>query len=89
VACWAAARATGSSQRDALGLAALMNTRGLMELILLNIGLQRGLITPTLFTILVMMAIGTTLMTGPLYGWIHRRRPADSPEGRLAIEELS
>ena len=48
-----------------------MNARGMMELILLNIGLQRGLITPTLFTILVMMAIGTTLMAGPLFAWLN------------------
>jgi Kef-type K+ transport system membrane component KefB len=46
----------------------LMNARGLMQLILLNIGLQRGLNTPTLFTILVMMAIATTVMAYPLFG---------------------
>ena len=44
-----------------------MNARGMVELILVNIGLQRGLITPTLFTMLVLMAIGTTVMTGPLF----------------------
>ena len=46
---------------EALGIATLMNARGMMELILLNIGLQRG-ITPTLFTMLVLMTIATTLM---------------------------
>ena len=50
MACWIAARLTGSTPQDALGVATLMNARGMMELILLNIGLQRGLITPTLFT---------------------------------------
>jgi Kef-type K+ transport system membrane component KefB len=74
VACWAAARATGSSPRDALGVATLMNARGMMELILLNIGLQRGLITPTLFTIFVMMTIGTTLMAGPAFSFVYRRQ---------------
>ncbi len=87
-ACWIAARATGSSPRDALGVATLMNARGMMELILLNIGLERGLITPTLFTILVMMAIGTTLMAGPMFGWVYRREEAPA-KGHLGLEELS
>jgi Kef-type K+ transport system membrane component KefB len=43
-----------------------MNTRGLTELIVLNIGLELGLVTPTLFTMLVLMALVTTAMTGPL-----------------------
>jgi Kef-type K+ transport system membrane component KefB len=71
-ACWFAARLTGASSRDALGVATLMNARGLMELILLNIGLQRGLITPTLFTIMVLMAIATTVMAYPLFGRVYR-----------------
>jgi Kef-type K+ transport system membrane component KefB len=71
-ACWFAARLTGASNRDAWGVATLMNARGLMELILLNIGLQRGLITPTLFTILALMAIGTTVMAYPLFGRVYR-----------------
>lgn len=70
VACWAAARASGASNRDAMGLATLMNARGLMELILLNIALQRELITPTTFTIFAMMALGTTLMAYPLFGLV-------------------
>jgi Kef-type K+ transport system membrane component KefB len=86
VACWVAARLTGASNREALGIATLMNARGMMELILLNIGLQRGLITPRLFTILVMMAIGTTLMTGPLFSFVYRREPAVSPDPGLATE---
>ena len=56
-----------------------MNARGMMELILLNIGLQRGLITPTLFTILVMMTIGTTLMAGPLFSLRQPRRSGAGP----------
>jgi Kef-type K+ transport system membrane component KefB len=85
--CWAAARLTGASRRDAAGIAVLMNCRGMMELILLNIGLQRGLITPTLFTIMVMMAIGTTLMTGPLFALIERRRLTEPPRRQVALGE--
>ena len=85
--CWLAARLTGVNNRDALGLAILMNARGMMELILLNIGLQTGLITPTFFTILVMMAIGTTLMATPLFNFVWRRAPTLSPESSLAHEK--
>ena len=67
VACWLAARATGVSNRDALGIGTLMNARGLMELIIINIGLQRGIISPALFAILVIMAVITTLMASPLF----------------------
>ncbi len=87
VPCWLAARLTGVNNRDALGVATLMNARGMMELILLNIGLQRGLITPTFFTILVMMAIGTTLMATPLFNFVSRREPALSPDSSLAHEK--
>ena len=54
VACWAAARATGADQRTALAVGTLMNARGLMELIILNIGLQHGIIEPALFSIMVL-----------------------------------
>ena len=60
-----AARATGMNWRDAAGLGVLMNTRGLMELIVLNIGLDLGVISPTLFTMMVVMALVTTLATTP------------------------
>lgn len=66
-ACYAAARACGETHRDAMGIGALMNARGLMELIILNIGLERGIITPTLFSMLVFMAIVTTLMSTPMF----------------------
>jgi Kef-type K+ transport system membrane component KefB len=68
------AHATGMSWRDAFALGTLMNTRGLMELVLLNIALDIGLITPTLFTMLVIMALTTTFMTAPLLEWIYFRR---------------
>ena len=66
-ACWLAARATGVSQREALGIGVLMNARGLMELIIINIGLQRGIISPELFAALVIMAVVTTLMASPIF----------------------
>jgi Kef-type K+ transport system membrane component KefB len=67
VACWAAARATGIPNREALGIGTLMNARGLMELIIINIGLQRGIISEGLFATLVIMAVLTTLMASPLF----------------------
>lgn len=70
-ACYAAARLNGEPQREALAVGTLMNARGLMELIILNIGLQRGIIEPALFAIMVMMAIGTTLMTTPIFERIY------------------
>jgi Kef-type K+ transport system membrane component KefB len=72
LACWLAARLNGATPSEALGIGTLMNARGMMELILLNIGLERGLITPTLFTILVLMTLGTTLMASPLFALVYR-----------------
>ena len=70
LACWGAARLTGATPRHALAIATLMNARGMVELILVNLGRERGLITPTLFAMLVLMAIGTTVMTGPIFSAI-------------------
>lgn len=61
-----AARWTGQSWRDAIALGALMNTRGLMELIALNVGFDLGILTPEVFAMMVLMALITTAMTGPL-----------------------
>ena len=61
-----AARLTGINGHKSFILGVLMNTRGLMELIVLNVGFTLGLIPQTVFTMLVLMAIGTTIMTGPL-----------------------
>ena len=63
-----AARLTGLDWRDSAALGILMNTRGLVELIVLNIGLDLGVITPRLFTMLVIMALVTTMMTSPILG---------------------
>ncbi|MFN0199601.1 MAG: cation:proton antiporter [Planctomycetaceae bacterium] len=66
-ACWLAARWAGLRNREAFGVGLLMNVRGMMELIIINIGLQRGLISEELFAILVIMAIVTTLMAAPIF----------------------
>jgi Kef-type K+ transport system membrane component KefB len=69
-----AARASGMPGREALALGVLMNTRGLMELVILTIGLELGVISPALFTLLVMMALITTAMTTPLLAWVYPER---------------
>ncbi len=74
VACYGAARWHGESHKEAMAIATLMNARGLMELIILNIGLQRGIIEPALFAIMVMMAIITTLMATPIFEWVYGTR---------------
>lgn len=79
-ACWIAARWAGLDAAAAGGVASLMNARGLMELILLNIGLAAGLVGSVLFSVLVAMAIVTTLMTGPLFEWTYGRRARQSGE---------
>ena len=80
VACWAAARLNGEDNRTALAVGALMNSRGLMELIIINIGLQKGVIQPALFSILVLMAIVTTLMATPIFEWVYGRHTRKSGE---------
>lgn len=76
IACWAAARLTGESNTDAMAIGALMNARGLMELIIINIGLAAGVILPGLFSVLVLMAVLTTLLATPLFNWVMRRAHA-------------
>ncbi len=80
VACYAAARLCGEDNRTALGIGALMNSRGLMELIIINIGLQKGIIGPTLFSMLVLMAIVTTVMASPLFEAVYGRKARASGE---------
>ncbi|WP_157558100.1 cation:proton antiporter [Niabella aurantiaca] len=69
----AAARFTGQTWSESLQLGALMNTRGLTELVVLNIGYDLGVISREIFTVLVIMALSTTLMTGPALNRIQRR----------------
>lgn len=68
-----AARFTGLSWRDSASLGVLVNTRGLVELVVLNIGYDLGVLSPTAFTIMVIMALATTLMTGPLLSLLRPR----------------
>jgi K+:H+ antiporter len=67
--CFVGARFTGQSMREAGSIAALMNTRALMGLIAINVGLELNLLTPELFTMFVVMALVTTAMCGPLLRW--------------------
>ena len=71
-----AARVTGMEWRDASALGILMNTRGLMELIVLNIGLDLKIIAPTLFAMMVLMALVTTIATTPILLAFHKRSEA-------------
>jgi Kef-type K+ transport system membrane component KefB len=66
-----AAKFVGQNWRDSLTIGALMNTRGLMELIVLNIGLELKVLTPEVFTMMVIMALVTTFMTGPALDFIN------------------
>jgi Kef-type K+ transport system membrane component KefB len=72
-ACYAASRFCGENHADSLTVASLMNARGLMELIMLNIGLQVGIISPRLFSAMIIMAIVTTLMAAPIFEFARRR----------------
>jgi Kef-type K+ transport system membrane component KefB len=87
-ACYLAARLAGEDNRTALGIGALMNSRGLMELIIINIGLQKGIIGPTLFSMLVLMAIVTTMMAGPLFEAFYGRQARASGELGSAPGEI-
>lgn len=78
VACYLAARATGIPNREALGIGTLMNARGLMELIIINIGLQKGIISEGLFATLVIMAVVTTLMASPLFELVVGKRSRET-----------
>jgi len=69
-----AARFTGQSWKDSLSIGALMNTRGLMELIVLNIGYDMGILSPEIFAMMVLMALITTMMTSPALHWIEKIR---------------
>lgn len=73
VACYLAARFCGENHAMALAVGILMNARGMMELILLNIALQNGVIKADLFSVLVLMTIVTTMMATPLFNYLQRR----------------
>jgi Kef-type K+ transport system membrane component KefB len=77
-----AARIKGETWHDSMAIGALMNTRGLMELVILNIGYDLGILTPQVFTMMVIMALVTTLMTSPaldLINYLFQKKPATTP----------
>ena len=88
-----AARFSGMTWREAGAVGVLMNTRGLMELVILNIGLDIGVISPALFAMMVLMALVTTFMTAPLLEWIYPTRligqnparPAEAPAACVSV----
>jgi Kef-type K+ transport system membrane component KefB/nucleotide-binding universal stress UspA family protein len=85
VGTFIAARVSGIEKREASALGWLMNTRGLTELIVLNIGLSLGVISPLLFTMLVIMALVTTFMTSPLLEWTY---PKEQIRRHIIGEEM-
>jgi Kef-type K+ transport system membrane component KefB len=87
VACWAAARIGGADNRTAMAVGALMNARGLMELIIINIALKFGVIEQGLFSIMVLMAIVTTLMASPLFHLVYGRHMT-KPESKPPVPPL-
>jgi Kef-type K+ transport system membrane component KefB len=70
------AKATGMNWKDSFGLGVLMNTRGLVELVILSAGLDLGILSPTLFTMMVLMALVTTFMTSPILSAMRIQRSA-------------
>lgn len=79
------ARFVGQTWKESLTIGALMNTRGLMELIVLNIGYDLGILSPEIFAIMVLMALCTTFMTGPfldLIEYLSNRRTRKKPYNR-------
>ena len=76
-----AARVMGTSWRDSAAIGVLMNTRGLIELVILNIGLEIGVLSPSLFSMMVVMAVLTTLITTPLLSALYA-----SPEPGVVLE---
>jgi Kef-type K+ transport system membrane component KefB len=83
------ARLSGMGTREAVSIGILMNTRGLIELVLLNIGLELGVLSPTLFTMMVLMALATTFMTAPLLEWVYFRRFFPVRWGRGGVAALA
>lgn len=84
-ACWATARLLGEPQAVAVRVGTLMNARGLMQLIAINVGLSAGIASPALFGVLVIVALVTTVMTAPLLALLdHRDRGRRSEEAPLA-----
>lgn len=84
-----AAKFVGQNWKDSLTIGALMNTRGLMELVVLNIGYDLGVLTPQVFTMMVIMALITTFMTGPALDLINRIFKSREKETPVSQEEIN
>jgi Kef-type K+ transport system membrane component KefB len=80
-----AGRWSGQSWRDAIALGALLNTRGLVELVVLNIAYSVGAFTPTLFTMMVVMALVTTMLTTPILSLLGIRGTAKKQPGSVPV----
>lgn len=74
-------RVTGMSWRESVAVGVLVNTRGLVELVILNVGLDLRILSPVLFSMMVIMALTTTFMTSPLLDWVYPERPARDTSG--------
>ncbi|MCX4855796.1 cation:proton antiporter [Streptomyces canus] len=85
--CWAAARLRGEPGPVAVRVGALMNARGLMQLIALNVGLTAGIVSEELFTALVLVALITTVMTVPVLSWLDRRDARGRAPGEAELED--
>ena len=91
VPAYAASRAGGLAPRDSATVAALVNTRGLTELIALNVGLANGIINRSLFSILVLMALLMTVVTAPALSWLKvpsRDRPEPGQARRASSQAV-
>jgi len=84
-----AARASGMSWRDSTAIGALMNTRGLIELIALNLGLDLGVLSPKIFAMLVLMALITTFMTGPIISLLGVGFWSDREGAHVGVSEVT
>lgn len=85
----AGARAAGLSWRDSASLGALMNTRGLMELVIINVGLEIGIISRSLFSMMVLMAIVTTALTAPALSWLRSSERREPLAPTIAVESAT
>jgi len=81
-----AAKITGQTWKDSLSIGALMNTRGLMELVVLNIGYDLGILSPQVFTMMVLMALITTFITNPALNFINWVMPEEKTISNTEIK---
>ncbi len=82
-----ASRSTGICWRDAAAVGILMNARGLLGLVILNIGLDVGVISPVLFSMMVLMALITTFMATPLLEWVYPRKRVEAELAEMLVEQ--